>query len=176
MYTPYHIKGHQDDDAALKDLDRFSLLNIECDFYAKDYWRVQYWDKKAASKRYFTYTIPMGMWKVSISGIRVINELKSCLIERIVGSKSALFIIQFFKVDWYVNTNDMSSVRLSRRHWVTIFQSGFCGTGRMMKGWKQRVIDNCPRCGAVNETTTHILQCPCADAQEIWATSLASLD
>ena len=70
----------------------------------------------------------------------------------------------------------MKSVGLSRRHWVTKFESGFCGTGRMMKIWKQRVIDNCPRCCAANETTTHILTCPAASAYKSWEKSLVSLE
>ena len=62
------------------------------------------------------------------------------------------------------------------KNWVTKFESGVCGTGRMMKRWNQRVIDNCPRCGVANEDTNHILKCPSASAQTVWKDSLLTLD
>ena len=70
----------------------------------------------------------------------------------------------------------MASVKISRKHWVTKFESGICGTGRMMKIWKQRVIDNYPRRGASNETTAHILRCPCESVNPIWDKALQDLD
>ena len=82
----------------------------------------------------------------------------------------------FLQVDWDANKAAMAATPLARRHWVTKFESGCCGTGRMMKMWKKRVIDNCPRCGKPNETTTHILQCQCDSAQRVWEGALLSLD
>jgi len=70
----------------------------------------------------------------------------------------------------------MGSVDISRRHWVTKFESGFCGTGRMMKIWRQRVIDNCPRCGAANEDTSHILQCTSASEQTVGKKAMQKLE
>ena len=56
------------------------------------------------------------------------------------------------------------------------FESGMCATGRMMKIWKKRLIDNCPRCGAANETSTHILQCSSVDAKTTWEKSMQQLE
>ena len=70
----------------------------------------------------------------------------------------------------------MKSVCSSKRHWVTKFQAGICRTGRMMKWWNQRVIGNCPRCGAPDETTTHVLRCRCGSTEEIWGPSKISLE
>ena len=82
----------------------------------------------------------------------------------------------FLDVDWNANKIAMKSLTNSRRQWVTKFESGICGTGRMMKLWKQRVIDNCPRCGAPNENTTHVLQCISDSTSVIWENSLGALE
>ena len=79
-------------------------------------------------------------------------------------------------VDWEANQAAMKSVPQSKRQWVTKFESGICGTGRMMKLWKQRVIDNCPRCGVPKETTTHIIKCQSVGAQTVWEKSMSELN
>ena len=170
---PFHIKGHQDNKKKLEDLTRLELLNVEVDSYAKEFWVEKYDQTTDIQRRYFKYKTPMGMWNISILGTRVVTKLFTCLRESIAGGKAAEYWVlnkerftntSFFEVDWEATKQAMESVGLSRRHWVTKFESGFCGTGRMMKIWKQRVIDNCPRCGAANETTTHILRWPAASA------------
>ena len=169
---------------AIKDLDRLSILNIEYDLYTKDFWIEKYGEDQPPN-RYFQYNIPIGMWKVSFLGTRIVKDLKECLRENIEGGKAAEYWVlnrkrfspsSFFKVDWESNQKEISSVSLARWHCVTKFESGICGTGRMMKMWKQRVIDNYPRCCAPNETTTHILRCPCDAAKGIWESSLVSLE
>ena len=157
---------------------------MEVDQAAKEFWTEKYNDNDK-KRRYFSYMVPKGMWQISFLGTRVCKNLKSFLRESIEGGKAVEYWItkrkrfnttNFFRVDWEANKDAMESVSVTRRHWVTKFQSGICGTGRMMKIWKQRVIDNCPRCGSNNETTTHILQCPCKSAQEVWDQSLLTLE
>ena len=185
IYLPFHIKGHQDGKKKLEDLTRLELLNVEVDLYAKEFWVEKYDQTTDMQRRYFKYRTPMGMWNISVLGTRVVTKLFTCLRESIEGGKAAEYWVlnkkrftetSYFEVDWEANKQAMESVGLARRHWVTKFESGFCGTGRMMKIWKQRVIDNCPRCGAANETTTHILRCPAASAYKSWEKSLVSLE
>ena len=184
-YLPFHIKGHQDNKKKLKDLSRLELLNVEVDWMAKDYWAEKYDNDIVTQRKYFKYAMPMGMWKISFMGTRVINKLVPFLRESIEGGKAADYWVinksrftkeSFFLVDWEANKKAMKSVKLSRRNWVTKFESGFCGTGRMLKIWKQRVIDNCPRCGAPNETTTHILQCTSESAQSTGKEAVIQLE
>jgi len=74
--------------------------------------------------------MPMGMWKISFMGIRVINKLVPFLRESIERSNAAEYWVtikrrftkeSFFLVDWETNKKAMGSVNLSRRHWVTKF-------------------------------------------------------
>ena len=183
-YVPHHIKGHQDKDTRWEELDRYALLNVETDFYAKDFWMKQYGDSTICH-RYFKYQIPKGMWSVSFRGTRVVHELKKFLRESIAGGNAANYWVNhrkrfspagFLEVDWDSMDKAMSKVSLARRQWVTKFESGICGTGRMMKRWKKRVIDNCPRCGCSNETTSHVLKCKAVSAVTVWDKSIESLE
>ena len=184
-YLPFHVKGHQDSKKKLEDLNRLELMNVEVDLYAKDFWAEKYAPALIKQRKYLKYKLPMGMWNVSFMGTRVINNLIPFLRESIEGGKAAEYWVNkrkrfnkdsFFEVDWEASKGAMKSVGIARKHWVTKFESGMCGTGRMMKIWNQRVIDNCPRCGVANEDTTHILKCPSASAQAVWQNSLLTLD
>ena len=81
----------------------------------------------------------------------------------------------YFLVDWEANKLAMKASPVARRYWVTKFESGIYGKGEMMKMWKQRLVNNCPRCGATNETTTHILKCRSKTAQATWDKSFEKL-
>ena len=178
-YKPRHVKGHQDEWVNMDKLDRLALLNIEVDYWAKDFWAEQ-----VTNHTYFNYTIPKGMWKVSMLGYRVCKHLIQYMRESIEGGKVAEYWIYkrnrmteqgYFQVDWEANKDAMKAVKVSRRHWVSKFESGMCGSGKMMKIWKQRLVDNCPRCNAPCETPSHIIKCPSSSANVTWNKSMVKL-
>jgi hypothetical protein len=68
----------------------------------------------------------------------------------------------------------MKAAPRSRRHWIVKHASGFCATGKMMKRWKQRDSDFCPRCQAP-EDTTHVWTCKGKDANATWNKSIEEL-
>ena len=88
-------------------------------------------------------------------------------VEYWVKNKKRFTYSTFLDVDWNANHIAMKEVSTTRKRWVTKFEAGIYGTGRMMKLWKQRVIDNCPRCGKAKETTTHVLRCRCDTTNNI---------
>ena len=184
-YTPVWIKGHQDDNVKIEDLGRLAMLNVEVDLYAKLFWADKVKINQSGVQKYFQYRVPEGMWKIAVLGTRVTNHLSQYLRESIEGTGVAEYWIHkkkrfseegYFQVDWDANKEAMKSVPVSRRHWVTKFESGMCGTGRMMKIWKQRLLDNCPRCGAPNETPQHILTCTSDAAIGVWNQSMEKLE
>ena len=81
----------------------------------------------------------------------------------------------YFQVDWDACKMAIRKSKVTRRHWVSKFESGWCATGKMMKKWKYRLVDNCPRCGAPGESTTHILKCRAASAETQWGKSMMEL-
>ena len=46
------------------------------------------------------------------------------------------------------------------RVWVTKHVSYFCGTNRQLSRMDPSVANVCPCCGAMDETTSHIVRCP----------------
>lgn len=63
---------------------------------------------------------------------------------------------EYFEVGWDANKYTMKVADVCRRHWVSKYESGRYGSGKMMKIWKQRLVDNCHRCNEQNETLIHI--------------------
>jgi len=53
--------------------------------------------------------------------------------------------------------------------------SGHCATGSVMFKRKEWTDDKCPRCGADNETISHVWRCPEPSAQDVWAAALLRL-
>ena len=118
-----------------------AILNIEYDAYAKEYWVTRTHNGTVQARAVLDYSIPKGIWKVSLQGTRICTHLVHDLRESIEGGTSAEYWIakrkinmaSFFRVDWSAVKCAMQSSPVSRRHWVTKFNSGFCSTGRMMK-------------------------------------------
>ena len=77
-YKAKHIKGRQDDVKQVDELDRFTVLNVEADFYAKQYWIKRYGDIEKLPL-YQNYSIPKSMWEVSLLDNRICKELHSFL-------------------------------------------------------------------------------------------------
>ena len=77
--TTRHIKGHQDD-MSEANLDKWAILNIECDLRAKDF-------MTAIIKGYRRppSTMPKGMWQVKIDGTPVSTNLIGNLRKYISG-------------------------------------------------------------------------------------------
>ena len=178
-FIPIHIKGHQDDLKMIDELDRWAIINIEMDLRAKNCWH-----ENSRTGRYVKYTVPKGMWKVSILGNRISNHFGEYVRESIEGEAIADYWINdkkrfteegYFQVDWDACKMAMRKSKVTRRHWVTKFESGWCATGKMMKKWNYRLVDNCPRCGAPGESTTHILKCRAASAEIQWGKSMMEL-
>ena len=183
-YSPTHVKGHQDKQKKFYELDKLARLNVECDLYAKEFWTECTANGTAPAKAVLEYTIPLGISPIYLHGTRVVKNLLRDLRESIEGGRIAAYWINkkkrftaagYFRVDWPAVKTAIESVPLRRRQWVSKFQSGFCATGRMMKLWRQRLIDTCPRCGAAVEQPTHILCCPSASAVTTWEKSLLRL-
>ena len=75
----------------------------------------------------------------------VCNHLVSCLRNSIEGGNAAEYWIdkrkhltesRYFQVDWEANSLTMKSSKVSRQYWVTKFESGMCGSEKMIKIWK----------------------------------------
>ena len=69
----------------------------------------------------------------------------------------------------------MSGSKISKRRWLSKFELGWCRTGKMMKIWKYRPIEDYPRCDYLVETITYILQCQANSTNKKWFKLLMEL-
>jgi hypothetical protein len=53
---------------------------------------------------------------------------------------------------------------------------GYFSTGHNMLWWKKRNTDCCPRCLKPDENAEHIIQCSCANSDELWDSNRHKLD
>ena len=117
------------------------------------------------------------MWPVRLYGQPVGTNLQKYLRKGIQGGGILSFWVDTQQrisdravgmVDWEAQGRALRSSRRTRQQWVPKFVSVWCGTGKMMKRWKQRVATACPRCGHRVEDSTHVLKCKVAGAVAEW--------
>ena len=155
-------------------------LNVECDLEAK-----------ACLQR----TIDQGIEEfdpclrhsgcmVQCQGWKISTELDTVLYDQIHqdgimnywNNKQPHFtqMIQW-SVDWRASGAALRQLSSRKHIWLCKHISGHCAVGRVMVRRGSRMHAECPRCGAEDETTTHILRCPQAEALNIWNTHLEDL-
>jgi hypothetical protein len=123
-------------------LDRWAVLNIEMDSAARAYW-VQTTEHSIPR----VYQIAGEPWALWIDTNKICGGLQTAIQDAIHGPRSIAHWTKrgpFGKadsnaVDWEATVWAMKAAKIPRRHWVSKHTSGFCGTGRQMKRWKQRV-------------------------------------
>lgn len=98
-FSTRHTKGHQNDDVGL---DKWTHLNIECDYRAKCYLM-----DIITGYRQIKYNISSGIWQVTLCGIAVGTKLGPYLRKGISGA--AIF-------EYWANTNNMIG-RYMVRQW-----------------------------------------------------------
>ena len=84
----------------MEELSRLAQLNVEIDFYAKEFWAENYNPKLLEKRQYFQYNIPKGICKISTLDSRISNQLTDYLRESIEGVKLA---------GYWVNKREMLS-------------------------------------------------------------------
>ena len=175
QYSTRHIKGHQDD-IAEADLDKWAILNIECDLRAKEFWK-----EIKVGYRKPPHTMKKGIWQVKIQGRTICSNLTEKMRESISGEEILEYYVtkkqrmtkdQFHNIDWITQGKALKLLKPNRQHWVSKFTSGWCATGKMMHIWKQRLTSSCPRCNSADEDNTHILACKSIGAMHEWEKSM----
>ena len=79
-------------------------------------------------------------------------------------------------IDWTVlkKTSEEQSFEMGR--FVSKWTSHHIAVGRMMEFRKARMINECPRCGAEEETTLHVLRCRHKSARKQWRKEIKKLE
>ena len=160
-------------------MDKWALLNIECDLRAKEYWK-----DIIVGYRKPPHTMKRGIWQLKIKGHTVCSNVTKNMRESISGEEILEYYVakkrrmtkdQFHQIDWTSQGKALNSINTGRQHWVSKFTSGWCATGKMMHIWKQRLTSSCPRCNSANEDNTHILSCKSVGAMHEWKKSMVRI-
>ena len=154
------MKGHQDKDLPEKDLDRWSLLNIEVDKLAKSV--VNSWVENLENQQ-----VEGEPWAIWSNAVKLINDFDSKLYEILQSKSIEEYWIkkkkfpnhQTSNIHWEAIGKAMKEAPLERRRFITKHAAGMCGVGKFMKLWGERETDTCPRCGAM-ENASHVWICP----------------
>jgi hypothetical protein len=178
VFKARHIKGHQDDLMEYDSLDRWARLNCDMDVKAKAHCAAI-----RAENRSPIWKIYKEPWRIWIGGRKICKDVAYQITDHIHGSKARKYwddkrrfgLPGSSAIDWETVERAMSTSSFRRRQWVTKHTSGFCGTGKMMKLWKQRSSAACPRCGVEPEDVEHVWKCQDRGAKEQWTASLQEL-
>ena len=162
-----HVRGHQDEKAD-RPLTFMEHLNVAADAMAKDH------------LAHLTYLANRGKLlegpsNLFMEGTRLyINEAKvtsdpaeatrfaifAPQMMHHLHNKEKLPMTAFHLVDFDATKKAMSNSPALFRLWVAKHASGQCAVGKWMHRWTYWEEDNCPLCGAPQETARHVPRCP----------------
>lgn len=171
-WTFRRIKGHQDNCTPYSDLDQWSQLNIEAD------------ESNFNRPLYLPHSSNAILWTNRRGSQQLISSDLLTNLTQLIGqehlrsywkSKTKFSHSTELLIDWELCNRSHRSMEKYRHRWLSIWLTGFCGVGYMMALCKFQTHSNCPRCNQPNEKTQHILRCPDAGAQDLWAKCLRSL-
>ncbi len=105
-------------------------------------------------------------WSIWFNGKKVMSDLTETLYDLVHSEeekdywkqKDKITSTDINSVNWDLIEVAMKESARSRRVFVSKHVCGMCGVGKIMKRWKQRSDDSCPRCG-MREDAAHVWQC-----------------
>ena len=182
-----HVKAHQDDTKAFRDLSFLEKLNVYADTYAKqqlqDFTATPGWRDRIPTRIYLE---PCTILLEQPDGhqYKLGSQLPSALRFLLHQSRLRTYWIHknkfrprdLRKIDWASLHKSTQSTPQSQKRWLSKWISNTCGVGVKLKQWKHQSHDQCPRCLQPAETVDHVIRCPQAEAIDLWNQSIAQLD
>ncbi len=171
-----HVKGHQDEDLPLEELDRWGRLNVEMDQKAKAFIQV-------VMQRPRHHLIKDEPWSLWYQNNKIVKDIQPSIYEIIHSSEARSYWEQeekivsplFDSIHWDAVNQAMQSTKRSTRVFVSKHTVGMCGVWKFMHLWKQKSSAACPRCGEF-EDASHVWKCKGAKADEVWRKALDDLE
>lgn len=171
----HHVKGHQDDESPLGELDRWALLNIQMDRKAKELLC-----RAVPGQRHFT--VPHEAWSIWKDDVKLSKDRDNAMYtivhaipaRKYWGGKSDLTNKELSTVDWEAALLSSKQVPITWRNFILKHSTGMCGVGKFIFHWQQRPSLACPRCGMM-EDAQHVWVCKGCDSRVVWDSSLSSV-
>ena len=169
---PVVVKGHKDDEIPFEKLPFLNQQNVLVDNLAKLF------RNNLLKHRYKPRHRPLPhhekMWSIYIDSDPIFSNFQSKILyhrsiqSRLLQLQEKGFSNQAFRLtDWEAMGLAISSLPLSRQHWILKHASGRSSIGVEMLRRKEWQTDSCPRCSR-QETVTHLPQCSSTSATNIW--------
>jgi hypothetical protein len=153
--SPIHVRGHADNRVQEDELTSDEKLNIRMDERAKAFWsKMQTIGWQSSGLASSCLVRVENKVVVNSSLPKLIHE--AALKEFWTRKKG---IQSSSQVDWASFAKATRSMRRGKGVFMTKFFSGYCGVNRWRKIWGLVSSENCPRCEAEAETTSHLWTC-----------------
>ena len=153
------VKGHQDDNNSLQELDEWAKLNIEMDALAKEHWG------RLNLNRPAPFSLPSndGVWSIWSYDIRITRWDNATADQLFFNSKTRYYWREKFEhlpvLDYEAIRTAYESINLFYQLRVPKWIGRRLPVGVKTTKWIPGSSDLCPRCGTASETQTHVLQC-----------------
>ena len=182
-----HVQGHQKENQPQAELDGWAILNDAMDRLAKTYMQ------QTVQLETLDQSIDDQEWEVRIEGSKIVSDLKRYLAQAIRRHSIVYEWTQPITKHGYtvrkprfslvqINLMDESNIydawRQAKGHlrrFVCKASVDQLATGKYMRRMDFWPSDKCPRCLCDNETSIHILQCPCPNSRDILRESFTAL-
>lgn len=182
-YQLHHVKGHQDQGTAYAQLSKHAQLNVIADDNAKQ----QLNEIQLHGNQYQSSSIalsPIDIFIKDNSGhstqicTNLIESLRSSLTtdaSRKYWIDKKNLHLSYNQIDWNLRAHSLRNIPTHEHRWLCKYTTGFCGVGSMLLKYRYQTHTKCPRCGADNERTDHVLQCKGAETSTIWKDEIKKL-
>jgi hypothetical protein len=177
-WKPHHVKGHQDDDIAYAELDRWGQLNVDMDNLAKQHWR----HINQEQRRYFSLP-PTTEWSLWRNTTRITTWSETSGLELIYQQPSQGYWKKKQRIpleqpdpQWCMTYNAFNNTHKPSKLWLTKWLTGWLPTGNKLLQWKVATNNLCPRCGQPELSKKHTISCKHIEALPIWHKFLHDLE
>jgi len=174
-----YVPGHQDAFLRFEDLPLLAQLNVQADLMAKQALHLLGQQQTAP----LILPIPGLAWSLQIDTLPISGDPRLPLLAHLSRRsameywtrKSGLPLTSLSLVDWALLGSALQTRPPTYRMWASKFASGHSAVGQTMARWKKWDSPLCPFCQDTDETTAHVLQCPCPARVASWHHSVESL-
>ena len=170
---PTHVAGHQDERGGT--LTPLAALNVRMDSLAKEILQ-----ETKATDRPIPDSLPPspdGIPQVDYCNTPIVSRVANTLAHHIgrdrlldFWEKQGRFKAKFAEqwIHWDIVTMVMKESSTRMRRFISKWVSRQTAVGKIMLRRDARACGHCPRCGAPNEDTLHVLRCPHPTSREQW--------
>ena len=186
QWSFHHIRGHQDDELDFNQLSRPQQLNVLADLKAKE--AVLRGVESGIISTYRRRSLPYSTCDIMVADNKGnMEQVTTHLQKSIQNHCSTLKLRKYWlnkhqliqwesKIDWELKRHSHKNSTKSRNRWLCKHSTGFCGVEKMLLRYKYQAHSTCPRCGASQESTSHVLQCNDDSACQLWDNEVDTLN